>query len=144
MPELSNEDILAGIEFPHNKWRSVGEPPNEKLLVCKNRMLVYIKRLRDLNMPLDDIKAMMSDLYWDAFVEHEKQVKESTGKSVREFFTDKAKAEMQREAPVTVKCKGCDVQLPVEEVKEFNGYCEACLGLGKNFDDPEGHGDAGL
>ena len=94
MPELTNEDIFKTIEFPHNKWRSLDDKGQPQ---CRNRVLVTIHRLRQLNMPVDDIKAMISDLYWDAFVEHEKQVKESTGKSVKDFFTDKAKIELAKE-----------------------------------------------
>ena len=138
MPELTNEDILAGINIPHNRWRLTTKPAEDttvKTGSAKERVLHYIGRLRKLQMPLDEIKMMIADFYWDAFVQHELQVKESTGKSVKEFFLEKAKAEAV-EPPVTVKCKGCDVMIPKDKVNDdFGGYCDACLGAGENFNE---------
>ena len=94
MPEVTNEHVFDSIDFPHNKWRKLNDKDRA---VAKDRTLVYIKHLRDLKMPVDVIKSMISDMYWDAFVEHELQVKESTAKTVKEFFTDKAKQDLVAE-----------------------------------------------
>lgn len=99
MSEISNEKVLEGIDFPHNKWRKADE---KGTLLCKNRTLVIIKRLRDAKMEIPAIQQLIADLYWDAFLEHELQVKESTGKTVKEFFEAKLKAELQKEVP----CQG--------------------------------------
>ena len=97
MPELSNEDILNSIDFPHNKWRRTND---EGHLVGKNNVLVHIGRLRKLQMPIDEIKTLIGDLYYDAMAEMQAQIKEKCGKTPREFYEDKLKAEVANEGGV--------------------------------------------
>jgi phenylalanine-4-hydroxylase len=84
MPQpTENEEIFEGIDFPHNAWRRLDD---KKTPIAKARALVYIHRLKKAGLPVSEIQAMISELYWDAFVEHELQIKEKTGKSVQEFI----------------------------------------------------------
>lgn len=92
MPELTDEEVFNGIDFPHNKWRKLTDKP-PIVSLHKLHVLGYIAKLRKLQLPVEDIKEMLATLYWDAFIEHELQVKESTGKSVKEFFFNKLKEE---------------------------------------------------
>jgi hypothetical protein len=38
---------------------------------------------------------------------------------------------------MSANCKGCGQPVTAEEVERWDGFCEACLELGRNFDAEE-------
>ncbi len=84
------EDIFKRIDFPNNKWRKVDKGD----LVAKKRIFAVIAKLSSAKLPVADIRSIISDLYWDAFVEQQLQCREVTGKTVKE-------AEQERLATVS-------------------------------------------
>lgn len=63
--KTTSEQITIKADLPHlrngGNWSLNSEP--------KKRMKFYLKRLIDLGMPESEAQCMMSDLYWDCFLE---------------------------------------------------------------------------
>jgi hypothetical protein len=97
MPELSNEDILQTIQFPHEKFRRTNDDGH---LVGKNNVLVHIARLRKAGVTNDEIKMLVEDFYYDAMAEMQMQVKEKTGLKFKEFIAKQISNELAKEGTV--------------------------------------------
>jgi hypothetical protein len=75
--KISLDQLVDGIDLPHKrhegwKWMKTGPAPTNKPGFSRDRLIFYAGQLRDLGMGDTDIACLISDLYWDAYTETEK------------------------------------------------------------------------
>ena len=70
-------ELVDSIDLPHKrhpgwKWMQTGAAPACKPGFSRDRLAFYAGKLRNLGMSDADIACLISDLYWDAFTEADK------------------------------------------------------------------------
>lgn len=75
--KISLDQLVDGIDLPHKrhegwKWMQTGAAPTNKPGFSRDRLIFYAGKLRELGMSDTDIACLISDLYWDAYTEADK------------------------------------------------------------------------
>lgn len=83
-------DLISHNFFNKGKWRRKDQAGNS---ITKGRMMEAIIKMRKAEMDDTTIQDILVEIFNNAYVEHELQVKEGTGLSTKEFFIAKAKAQ---------------------------------------------------
>jgi hypothetical protein len=66
-------DLIDCLDLPHlrkdGKWMQTGAAPALEPGFSRDRAIFYAGKLRELGMRDADISCLISDLYWDSFIE---------------------------------------------------------------------------
>ena len=96
MSDYPDIKVLEGIKFPNNAWRLKSKSTGA--LIGKNNVLVAISRMRKAGMEVPAVQSIIADLYYDAFGEHELQIREVLGKTTKEAMQTRIQTEVEVEA----------------------------------------------
>ena len=98
MSDYPDIKVLEGIKFPNSNWRLKSKSTGA--LIGKNNVLVAINRMRKAGMEIPEVQSTIADLYFDAFGEHELQIREVLGKTAKEAMQIRMQVEAETAAVV--------------------------------------------